>query len=230
MSTMIWDQDGSRFYETGVDHVALYLQNEEGSYSTGVAWNGVSQVTESPSGGESNKVYADNITYLDLTSKETFGASLEAYTYPDEWMQCDGSATVEGIPGLIIHQQTRSKFGLAFRSKIANDILGDDYGFKLHLIWNCKASPSERNFQTTNESPEAVTFSYTISTTEVPVTGYKPTSHFTLECTRKNGMLQADGTPSARLQKLLDALYGTESSEPMLPTPDAVIGLLQSVG
>lgn len=229
MAVMTWDADGSRLYETGIDHVALYLQNNEGAYDNGVAWNGVSQISESPSGGESNKVYADNITYLDLTSKEEFGASVEAYTYPDEWAKCDGTASVEGIPGLQIHQQTRARFGLAYRTKIANDVLGDEYGYKLHIIWNCKASPSERSFQTMNESPEAVTFSYTITTTEVVVGvgNLKPTSHYTLEC-KRGGQLDEQGNPTAGLQALLNALYGTESSAPYLPTPAEVISLLQT--
>lgn len=227
MAAIIWDQDGFRTYETGVDHVALYLQNATGGYENGVAWSGVSQITESPSGGESTKVYADNIAYLDLTSKEEFGASVEAYTTPDEWAKCDGTAMIEDIPGLKIGQQTRTRFGLAYRTKIGNDTVGDDYGFKLHIIWNCKASPSEKSYQTMNDSPEANTFSYTITTTEVNVTGFKPTSTFSIECTKANGNLTEAGAPNEKVQRLLDTLYGTAETEPTLPTPDQVLAILR---
>lgn len=231
MAQMIWDAVGTRLYSTGIDQVALYLQNLDGSYKNGVPWNGVSSVSESPSGGESTKIYADNMTYLDLTSKEEFGATIEAYTTPEEFDLCDGTAAIDDIPGLKIYQQVRQKFGLVYRTKIGNDTAGENYGFAIHIVWNCKASPSERSYSTTNDSPEAASMSYTITTTEQGVkfgdTSYRPLSHFTLDCTQLNGNIDSTGKPSAKVQALLDTLYGTSSTEPTLPTPEQVIAILK---
>lgn len=231
MAQMVWDKVGERLYSTGVDSVALYLQKLSGEYENGVAWNGVSSIQENPSGGESTKIYADNMAYLDMTSKEEFGATIESYATPPEFDLCDGTAAIDDIPGLKIYQQVRQKFGLVYRTKIGNDTAGENYGFAIHIVWNCKASPSEKNYQTTNENPEATSMSYTITTTEVPLTfgdtQYRPVSHFTLDCTQLNGNIDASGKPSAKVQALLDTLYGTETTEPTLPSPEQVIAILK---
>ena len=179
---LIWDQTGERFYETGIDHGVLYPYNTAtSSYDNGVAWNGLTSVTESPSGAESNAQYADNIKYLDLLSAEEFAATLECYTYPDEWELCDGS--VSPVSGVSIRQQPRKSFGLSYRTKIGNDV-DQDLCYKLHLVYGCKATPSERGYNTVNDSPEAITFSYSISTTPVNVTGYKATAIITIDSTK----------------------------------------------
>lgn len=222
-----WDQTGERFYEQGVDHAVLYLFNTTNStYDDGVAWNGIKTVTESPSGAESNAQYADNIKYLDLLSAETFGATLECLTYPDEWELCDGS--VAPVDGLSIKQQARKTFGLSYRTKIGNDVT-DDLGYKLHLVYGCKATPSERSYNTVNESPEPLSFSYSISTTPVNVTGYKATSILTIDSTKFTTTELA-----SRLARLETILYGkdatadpaAEAVAPRLPMPDEVIGIL----
>ena len=222
-----WDQTGERFYETGVDHAVLYPYNTTTSaYDDGVAWNGITSISESPSGAESNAQYADNIKYLDLLSAEEFGATLECYTYPDEWELCDGS--VAPIAGVNVHQQARKTFGLSYRTKIGNDV-SDDLGYKLHLIYGCKATPSEKAYNTVNDSPEALTFSYTISTTPVNVTGYKATSILTIDSTKFTAETQR-----GYLTTLEDILYGkdattdpaAEAVAPRLPLPDEVIRIL----
>lgn len=214
MAKLVWDQTGERIYETGVDQAVLFVQKVDGTYNNGVAWNGISSVSESPSGAESNAVYADNIKYLDLISKEDFGATVEAYTYPDEWEICDGSASPSA--GVTLGQQARRAFGLCYRTKVGNDVANDDYGYKIHLIYNCKASPSERSYQTINDSPEAITFSWEITTTPVNITGYdyKPCSNITIDSTKVDG---------DKLASFLDIIYGTENSEPTLPSPADVI-------
>lgn len=200
MSKIVWDAIGEHLYETGVDHGVLYLYNQTSkAYDNGVAWNGLTSVSETPSGAESNAQYADNIKYLDLYSAEEFGATVECFTYPPEFEQCDGS--VSPVPGMNIYQQSRSTFGLSFRSKIGSDV-NDDLGYKLHLIYNCKASPSERQYQTVNDSPEALSFSYEITTTAVAVKGYKPTARITIDSTK------VDAT---KLQALEDILYGVDT-------------------
>lgn len=217
---LVWDKTGERFYETGVDQCVLFVQKTDGTYDNGVAWNGISSVSESPSGAESNAVYADNIKYLDLISKEDFGATIEAYTYPDEWEICDGSASPSA--GVTLGQQSRRAFGLCYRTKIGNDVANDDYGYKIHLIYNCKASPSERSYQTINDSPEAISFSWEVTTTPVNVTGYKPCSNITIDSTK----VDAD-----KLASFLDTIYGkdadaeagTTATAPTLPSPDEVI-------
>jgi hypothetical protein len=212
MATLTWDASGQRFYETGVDHGVLYLPDAGGAYSNGVAWNGLTSVSESPTGAEPTALYADNIKYLNLYSAEEFGATVEAYTYPDEFAQFDGLYTPEA--GISIGQQSRKSFGLSYRTKIGNDIEGDSYGYKLHLIYGCTASPSEKAYNTINDSPEAITFSYEVSTVPVAVTGAKPTSLVTIDSTKVD--------PDA-LAGLEAALYGTAGTDPTLPLPDVVV-------
>ena len=212
---LAWDETGKRIYETGVDHGVLYPQSE-GTYPKGVAWNGLSNVSESPSGADSNAIYADNIKYLDLTSREEFGCTIEAYTYPDEWAICDGSA--EPVKGVTIGQQTRKPFGISYRTKIGNDVQGDDYGYKIHLVWNAKAAPSERSYATINDSPEAISFSWEVTTTPINVTNYKPIANMVIDSTKVD---------AAKLEKLEDILYGTATEDPRLPLPDEVISILK---
>lgn len=197
MSKIVWDQTGERLFETGVDHGVLYPIQTGGLYSKGVAWNGLTAVNESPSGAEATDLYADNIKYLSMRSAETFGATVEAYTYPDEFAECDGSATL--AEGVTIGQQARKIFGLSYRTLVGNDVDGQDHGYKLHLIYGASASPSERAYATVNDSPEAITFSWELSTTPVNVTGFKPTACVTIDSTK------ADPTC---LKKLEDILYG----------------------
>lgn len=222
-----WDETGKRFYETGVDHCVLYPYNSTTSaYDDGVAWNGITSISESPSGAESNAQYADNIKYLDLLSAEEFAATLECFTYPDEWELCDGS--VAPVAGVNVHQQARTTFGLSYRTKIGNDVT-EDLGYKLHLIYGCKATPSEKAYNTVNDSPEALTFSYSISTTPVNVTGYKATSIITIDSTKFT-----ETTQRGYLNRLEEILYGkdattdpaAEAVAPRLPLPDEVIGIL----
>jgi hypothetical protein len=214
MAPLTWDQVGDRLYETGVDHGVLYLPDQAGVYNTGVAWNGLTTVTESPSGAEPNAQYADNIKYLNLISAEEFGATIEAFTYPDEFSECDGTALPS--PGLAVGQQGRKTFGLSYRSRLGNDIDGTEHGYKLHLVYGCQAAPSEKAYATINDSPEAIAFSWDVTTTPVPVTGYKPTSLIVVDSTVV--------TP-AHLQSLEDLLYGVASTPAALPTPDAIITL-----
>ena len=216
MSKLTWDQTGERFYETGVDRGVLYPY-ESGSYQAGVAWNGLTQVSENPSGGEPNPLYADNIKYLNLMSVEELGLSIEAYTYPDAFAECDGSAEVK--PGVMIGQQNRKHFGLSYRTLLGNDEDGTDHGYKLHLVYDCLASPSEKGYSTVNDSPDAITFSWDVSTTPVSVTGFKPTSMLTIDSTKVN---------AAKLEAIEEALYGTASSDPTLLLPDEIISILNA--
>jgi len=217
MSRLVWDATGEHFYETGVRMGVLYPQAAGGNYPNGVAWNGLTAVTESPSGADANPLYADDIKYLELRAAEEFGGTIEAYTYPDEWAPCDGSASV--VTGVTIGQQPRTPFGLCYRTVLGNDTERDDHGYKLHLIYNATASPSERAYQTINDSPEAITFSWEFTTTPVNVTGHKPTACITIDSTKVD---------STKLKTLEDALYGPETGEGTahLPTPDQVIGML----
>lgn len=215
MTALTWDEVGKRLYETGVDKVALYLRDETGKYSKGVAWNGVTAINESPSGAEPTPLYADNIKYLNLMSAEEFAATLEAYMYPDEFMECDGSASV--ATGVYIGQQPRKTFGLAYRSLIGNDVVGNDYGYKLNLIYGCLASPSEKNHATVNDSPEPETMSWEISTTPVNVTDHKPTATMVFDSTK---------LAKEKLAALEAVLYGSKDKEAMLPLPDEIIKLL----
>lgn len=216
MPRIIWDKAGEHFYETGVDHGVLY-PTLNGVYQTGVAWNGLTSVSESPSGAESTAQYADNIKYLNLISAEEFGATIEAFTYPPEFAVCDGSA--EPVKGVMIGQQTRRPFGLCYRTLIGNDLAGTDYGYKLHLIYGATASPSERAYATVNDSPEAITFSWEVATTPVEVPGYKPTASLTIDST------QISATNMAKLEEIL---YGSADAEPRLPMPQEVIDLIGS--
>lgn len=222
MSKIEWDKTGEKLYETGVKNGVLYLPDESGAYTKGVAWNGLTSVKESPSGAEATPLYADDIKYLELTSAEEFGGTLECYTYPDEFAECDGSAEV--APGVIIGQQNRKTFGLCYRTTLGNDIKGNEYGYKLHLIYGAKASPSEKAYSTINDSPEAITFSYEISTTPVNVTGHKPTASLIVDSTK------VSAEKMAALEELLYGKDGVESSpnnNPRLPLPDEVITLLK---
>lgn len=216
MTKLIWDKTGERYYETGVNQGVLYPQDETGAYSTGVAWNGLTAVTESPSGAEPSPLYADNIKYLNLISTEDFGATVEAYTYPDEFAECDGSA--ELAPGVMVGQQPRKAFGLCYRTNKGNDV-NAELGYKLHLIYGAMASPSEKAYATNNDSPEAITFSWELTTTPVSVTGLKPTACITIDSTK------VDATKLAALE---DVLYGSESEEPRLPLPDEVAQLMKA--
>ena len=205
MSKIVWDAIGEHKYETGIDHGVLYPINpSNNTYDNGVAWNGLTSVSETPSGAESNAQYADNIKYLDLLSAETFGATIACFTYPPEWEECDGS--VAPLEGVNIYQQARKTFGLSYRTKIGND-LNPDAGYKLHLVYGAKATPSERAYNTVNESPEALNFSYTISTTPVDVPGYKPTALITIDSTK-----YTTDQARERLATLESILYGTDST------------------
>lgn len=214
MSKLVWDQSGKRLYETGVDHGVLYPIQTGGVYSKGVAWNGLTAVTESPSGADVNDIYADNMKYLGLVGAEKFGATVEAYTYPDEFAECDGS--VELVKGATIGQQNRKVFGMVYRTVIGNDVDGNEHGYKLHLIYGATAAPSEKAYNTINEDPEAITFSWELSTTPVNVTGHKPTASLTIDSTK------ADPTKLAELEKIL---FGDTETEPRLPLPDEIIEL-----
>ena len=226
MSKIKWDETGKRYYETGVDHGVLYPIGSNGKYDKGVAWNGLISVTEAPSGAEPNNLYADNIKYLVLVGAEDFGYTIEAYTYPDEWAACDGSA--EPVPGMSIGQQARKVFGLVHRTKLGNDTDGQDHGYKLHLLYGGLASPSERGYQTVNDSPEAITFSWEVTTTPVDVPGFKPTACVIINSTK------VDGEKLAALEEILygkdpAAEGGTDGTEPRLPLPAEVIELLKDV-
>jgi len=214
MAPLTWDQVGERLYETGVDHGVLYLPDSAGVYNTGVAWNGLTTVTESPSGAEPNAQYADNIKYLNLISAEEFGATIEAFTYPDEFSECDGTALPS--PGVAVGQQGRKTFGLSYRSRVGNDVDGTEHGYKLHLVYGCQAAPSEKAYATINDSPEAITFSWDVTTTPVPATGYKPTSLIVVDSTVVD---------PADLLALENLLYGQAATPAALPTPDAVLAL-----
>lgn len=218
MSKLVWDEVGKRTYETGVDHGVLYPQ-EGGAYPKGVAWNGLISVSENPSGAEDNALYADNMKYLNIKSAEELGVSIECYTYPDEWEACDGSADL--IPGVKLGQQKRNTFGLSYRTKIGNDTEGEDHGYKLHMIYGCSASPSEKSYQTINDSPEAITFSYDITTTPVPMDGYKPVASITIDSTTIEPDL---------LAKLEKVLYGDEETEARLPMPNELKTILSLEG
>ena len=222
MSRLTWDKTGERYYETGVKQGVLYPIQADGRYSKGVAWNGLISVTESPSGAEATPLYADDIKYLNLISNEEFGATIEAYTYPDEFYECDGSSAL--ADGVMIGQQKRKTFGLCYKTTVGNDVDGNDYGYKLHLIYGCLAAPSEKAYNTINDSPEAITFSWEVSTTPVSVKGFKPTSQITIDSTKI-----AEGK-KAKLTELEDILYGKDgdggsATDPRLPLPDEVATL-----
>lgn len=199
MSKLKWDTTGKRLYETGLDHGVLFLMGNNNVYKNGVAWNGLTAITENPSGAEANPLYADNIKYLNLIAAEDFGATIEAYTHPREFSACDGTAHV--IPGISIGQQSRKMFGLAYRTKLGNDVDGQDHGYKLHLIYGALAAPSERGYQTVNDNPEAITFSWTITTTPMDVPGFRPTAYLAIDSTKAD---------PEKLSLLEEALFGRE--------------------
>ena len=215
MAKLVWDESGKRLYETGVEKGVLYVQGENGQYQNGVAWNGLTAVTESPSGAEPTALYADDIKYLELFSAEEFGATIEAYTYPAEFEACDGSASLG--EGVTIGQQDRKAFGLCYRTIVGNDVKGNENGYKLHLIYGAKAKPSEKAYATVNDSPEAVTFSWEVSTTPVNVAGFKPTASVTIDSTK---------IEAGKLKAIEDKLYGTENQEPTLIMPDEIKQLI----
>lgn len=215
MSKIVWDKTGQRLFETGVDHGVLYpLQT--GGYTKGVAWNGLTAINVTPSGAEANPQYADNIKYLNLISAEDFGATVEAFTYPDEFAVCDGSA--EPVPGVMIGQQPRKKFGLCWRTLVGNDEDGQEHGYKLHLVYGATASPSEKAYNTINDSPEAITFSWEVTTEPVDVPGYKPTAYLTIDSTKVN---------ATKLAALEEILYGTEDNEAKLPLPAEIFDMFK---
>jgi hypothetical protein len=213
MAVLTWDGSGERFFETGIDKGVLYPIDGAGDYPLGVAWNGLVSITESPSGAEPTALYADNIKYLTLVSAEEFGCTIEAYTYPDEFAACDGSVEAGAAVGTFLGQQPRTVFGLVFRTKVGNDV-DQDLGYKLHLLYGCLASPSEKNYQTVNDSPEAITFSWEVSTTPPTVTGYSPTAQIVIDSRT------ADPTALAALEL---ELFGDVATDPNLPLPDAII-------
>lgn len=220
MAKLVWDKTGERLYETGVKNGVLYVYDTtQKKYGTGVAWNGLTAVTESPSGAEATPLYADDIKYLNLLSAEEFGATIEAYTYPDEFAECDGSATLS--EGVFIGQQKRKTFGMAYKTTLGNDTDGNDHAYKLHIIYGALAAPSEKAYSTINDSPEAITFSWELTTTPVEVTGHKPTASITIDSTK------ADPTKLAALEK---KLFGDEAAEPELPLPDEIATLFSTAG
>ena len=216
MAKLVFDELGKRFYETGVSNAVLYPQADDGSYPKGVAWNGITAANESPSGAESNDQYADNIVYLSLTGAEKFEGTIEAFSSPAEFDECDGMKEIS--KGLTVSQQTRKPFGFAYKSILGNDIKGNDYGYKLHIWYGCKAAPSERSHSTVNDSPEPQNPSWSISSTPVAVPGAKPSSVLTFNSTT---------TPAEKLKKIEDILYGTEAADARLPLPSEIIELLK---
>lgn len=218
MAKLVWDQTGERYYETGVKQGVLYPMQEGGTYTKGVAWNGLTAVTESPSGAEATALYADDIKYLNLLSTEEFGCTIEAYTYPDEFAECDGSASL--AVGVNIGQQKRKTFGLCYRTVLGNDVDNNDYAYKLHLVYGCLASPSEKAYSTINDSPDAITFSWEVTTTPVAVTGFKPTACITIDSTKAN---------AEKLTALEAILYGDGETEARLPLPNEIATLMKTV-
>lgn len=219
MAKLVWDATGEKLFEAGVDHAVLYPISANGEYTPGVAWNGITQISETPEGAEPQNQYADNIKYLSLMSAEELNGTIEAYMYPDEWNLCDGSA--ELTKGVMIGQQNRKAFGLSYRTKIGNDVDELDHGYKLHLLYGAKASPSERTYETINDSPEPITFSWEYTTTPVNVKDHQPTALLTIDSTK----VDAD-----KLKALEEILYGSDdadSDDPRLPLPDEVLALLK---
>lgn len=214
---LTWDDAGKRLYETGVKQGVLYPQDDNGAYPKGVAWNGLTAVTESPEGAEPTPLYADDIKYLNLLSTEEFKATVEAYTYPDEFAECDGSGSL--VEGVTIGQQDRKTFGLSYRTSLGNDVKGDEYGYKLHIVYGCLAAPSEKAYATVNDSPEAITFSWEVSTAPVNVTGFKPTASLVLDSVKLG---------AAKMKAIEDVLYGSSAAEARLPLPDEIKSIIES--
>lgn len=218
MAKIIWDEVGKRFYETGVSNGVLYPQNEKGEYQVGVPWNGLTTISESPSGAEPNDLYADNVKYATMRSAETHGFGIEAYTYPDEFEECDGSKEV--VPGVYIGQQTRKSFGFAYKTAVGSDTLDDaTKNYKLHLAYGCTASPSEKSYSTINDSPEAITFSWDITCTQVNIDGFKPTATIVLNSLE---------VPEDLMKQIEDVLYGTENTEPRLLLPNELVEMVKN--
>ena len=218
MAKLTWDENGARLYETGTRRGVLFPKTQANSYDKGVAWNGLTGVTENPSGAEETALYADDMKYLSLYSAEEFGFTVQAYTYPDEWAACDGSA--ELAPGVTVGQQVRLPFGMCYRTVLGNDQLGENFGYKLHLIYNAKASPSERSYATINDSPDAITFSWECKTTPQNIDDtHKPTAYIVIDSTKAD---------AAKLAALEAILYGTELTDPRLPSPAEVVEIMQS--
>lgn len=215
MSKLQWDKTGDRLFETGLDRGVLFPMGNDKNYSTGVAWNGLTAVNESPSGAEATPLYADNIKYLNLISAEDFGATVEAYTYPLEFEACDGTAEI--APGVTVGQQARKVFGMSYRTLVGDDVIGQSRGYKIHLIYGALASPSEKNRQTVNDSPEAVSFSWELTTTPVDVPGFKPTAHLVIDSNK------TDATKLAAFEEILYGKDGDDATEPRLPLPAEVI-------
>ena len=218
MAKLVWDKTGERLYETGVKNGVLYPM-VDGAYPKGIVWNGLTAVTESPSGAEATPLYADDIKYLNLMSAEEFGATVEAYTYPDEFAECDGSASLGA--GVTIGQQPRKTFGMSYKTTVGNDVDNDNHGYKLHLIYGAMASPSEKAYSTINDSPEAITFSWELTTTPVNVTGFKPTASLTIDSTK---------IAPEKLAAIEALLYGSESGEAKLPLPDEIAEIVRAAG
>lgn len=221
MTRLDWDKVGERFFETGIDRGVLYIPNVSGVYASGVAWNGLTTVTEKPTGADSNPIYADNVKYLNLTAAEQFGATIDAFTYPKEFAQFDGSVVISA--GVALGQQHRRSFGLSYRTRLGNDIDGSDLGYKLHLVYGCQAAPSDRAYATINDKPDALHFSWNLTTTPVAVTGYKPTSLLTINSTEVD---------AGALTTLENALWGTTGAGGVahLPLPDEVIAMFAVTG
>lgn len=216
MAKILWDQVGEKFYETGVSNGVLYVGNGSGGYGNGVAWNGLTQVVENPSGAEATPIYADNVKYLNLMSAEEFAATIEAYTYPDEFAECDGSASI--VAGVTIGQQARKMFGFSYKTKIGNDTVGDSLGYKIHVVYNCQAAPSGKTYGTINESPEAITMSWEVTTTPVVLEGYKPTATLVIDSTK---------VKAKTLKAVEDKLYGSSDAEATLPSLAELIALIK---
>lgn len=212
-----WDKDGERVYETGCDRGVLYKQKSDASYDTGEAWNGLTGVTESPSGAEPTDIWADNMKYLTLRSPEDYAATVTCYTYPDGWKACDGRRDI--IPGVTIGQQKRARFGMTWRTLVGNDVDGDDHGYKIHIVWNATASVSERAYQTESDSPEAIEFSYEITTTGIKIEGYRASAAVEIDSTKID---------AAKLTQIENTLYGTENTDPTLPTLPEFVAMLNA--
>ena len=217
MARLIWDEVGQRFFETGVKNGVIYVQNNDGSYANGVVWNGLTAITESPSGAEETPLYADDVKYLTLRSAEEFGATIEAFTYPEEFEQCDGSATI--ADGITVGQQARRAFGLCYRTAVGNDIQGQEFSYKLHIIYGCTVAPSEKSYSTINDNPEAITFSWELSTVPVPVDGFKPTASLVID---------ANKVDAGKLQLLENALFGDAENEATLLLPNQIMELMKA--
>lgn len=216
MAKLVFNNVGERLFETGVKNGVLYVMGDDGAYENGVVWNGLTAITESPSGAETTPLYADDVKYVVIYAAEEFGATVEAYTYPEEFEQCDGSAAIS--EGITIGQQTRKSFGMCYRTSVGNDVQGQDFGYKIHIIYGAKAAPSEKSYSTVNDSPEAVTFSWELSTVPVPVEGHNPTATMVIDSTR---------VPADKMALIEAKLYGSEEAEATLPLPNEILELIK---